>query len=432
VAFTFNEIKQYPAADIQGVWTYLTSVVAPNDTTVVMTLKKPYVPALYTIADATFIIPQHIFASVGDPTKYVSDKPVGTGPFVIGRYTPDVVAFDRNPNYWQANKVKVNEIRMPYTKGNQAAELQLAKGELDWAGFFSPDLQNNFVAKDPAHNHYWMAPIDEFGLFPNLTNPLLADVAVRQAINAALDRQAIVQQAEAGLTVPINATALVLPGAKPYLDPSYANLSNSPNVQQADKYLTDAGFVKGSDGIFMDKSGHRLSFTLRSVIGYTDWNQMAQIMQQDLRAAGIEISKVNQVDPNQYYGIRGDTNFDLEIGGLAAGPTPFYIYNSALNSKFIGTNSGNYERWNNPQTDQLLSQYAQTNDPATQKQIIANIEKMFVQQLPYIPIAAGPRWFEYSTLHYTGWPTQDNAYATGSPYSAPDNEIVVMHLTPAS
>ena len=68
VVFTFNTMKQYPAADGLGVWGFLKDVTAPDANSVVMTLQKPYPPVLVNIAGKVYIIPKHIFASVGDPT----------------------------------------------------------------------------------------------------------------------------------------------------------------------------------------------------------------------------------------------------------------------------------------------------------------------------------------------------------------------------
>ena len=82
-------------------------------------------------------------------------------------------------------------------------------------------------------------------------------------------------QATAGLEPPGSMTGLVLPTAKDWLDPQYANLATTANTAKAEKYLTDAGFTKGSDGIYQ-KNGKRLSFTLRSVDSYSDWNAAAK------------------------------------------------------------------------------------------------------------------------------------------------------------
>ncbi|HWZ20739.1 MAG TPA: ABC transporter substrate-binding protein, partial [Ktedonobacteraceae bacterium] len=105
VAFTFNLMKQYPAADGLGVWSFLSTVTAPDSNTVVMTFQKAYPPVLVNIAGHVYIIPQHVFATVGDPTKYLTDKPVGTGPFTLAKYQTDLAVYDKNSNYWQADKV---------------------------------------------------------------------------------------------------------------------------------------------------------------------------------------------------------------------------------------------------------------------------------------------------------------------------------------
>src|SRR5436305_12395567 len=63
VAFTFNLMKQYSAADGLGVWSFLKTVSAPNATTVVMTFQKAYPPVLVNIAGHVYIIPKHIFAT---------------------------------------------------------------------------------------------------------------------------------------------------------------------------------------------------------------------------------------------------------------------------------------------------------------------------------------------------------------------------------
>src|SRR5438105_15505813 len=63
VAFTFNMMKQFPAADSLGVWSFLKDVTAPDANTVVMTFQKAYPPVLVNIAGHVDIIPKHVFAS---------------------------------------------------------------------------------------------------------------------------------------------------------------------------------------------------------------------------------------------------------------------------------------------------------------------------------------------------------------------------------
>ena len=433
VAFTFNLMKQYPVADTNGVWSYLKSVVASDANTVVMTFQKAYPPELVTIAGHVYIIPKHVFASVGDPTKYLTDKPVGTGPFTLSKYQTDLAVYAKNPSYWQADKVKIDQIRYPEYKDNSTLELALPKGEVDWAGYFSPTLQQDFVAKDPTHNHLFMDAINLYSICTNQQDPMVGGAAglpVRLALSAALDRNAIAAQATAGLEPPGSITGLVLPTANSWLAPQYANLPTSANVTQADKYLTDAGYTKGSDGIYQ-KNGKRVSLTLRSVDSYSDWNAAAQLIADQAKAAGIEIKNVT-VGEDNYYTLRTDGKYDyqLQFCGMVGGPTPYYLYNQYLNSNQIGQGKFNFVAWKNAATDAYLNQYASTTDATAQKQAIQGIEKIFVENQPFIPLWTGADYDEYSTKNFTGWPDQNNPYSSGSPNTAPDYEQVILHLQP--
>jgi len=435
VVFTFNAMKQYAAADTNGVWSYLSSVTAPDANTVVMTFQKAYPPELVTIAGHVYIIPQHIFASVGDPTKYLTDHPVGTGPFTLTKYQPSLAVYDKNPSYWQADKVKVDQVQYPEYKDNSTLELALPQGQVDWAGYFSPTLQQDFVAKDPAHNHLFMDAINLYSICVNQRDPLVggqSGLPVRQALTYAIDRKAIAAQATAGLEPPGSITGLVLPTAQSWLDPQFANLPTTADVTTAQKYLANAGFTKGSDGIYQ-KNGKRLSLTLRSVDTYSDWNAAAQLIASEAKAVGIQIKNVT-VGEDNYYTLRTDGKYDYQLMfcGMVGGPTPYYLYNQYLNSNEIGQGKFNFVSWNDPTTDKYLNQYASTTDAAAQKQAIMGIEQVFVQNQPFIPLWTGADYDEYSTAHFTGWPDQSNPYSSGSPNTAPDYEQVILHLQPVS
>ncbi len=435
VAFTFNTMKQYPATDGNGVWTYLKGVTAPDANTVVMDFQKAYPPVLVTIAGHVFIIPKHVFASAGDPTKYLTDKPVGTGPFTLKKYQTDLAVYSKNASYWQADKVKVDEIQFPEYKDNSTIQLALPKGEVDWAGYFSPTLQQDFVAKDPTHNHLFMDAVNLYSICPNQKDPLIGGTAglpVRLALSAALDRTAIAGQATAGLEPAGSVTGLVLPTAKDWLDPQYANLPATADTAKAEKYLTDAGYTKGADGIYQ-KNGKRLSLSLRSVDSYSDWNSAAKLVADQAKAAGIEIKNVT-VGEDNYYTLRtdGTYSYQLMFCGMVGGPTPYYLYNQYLNSSQIGKGKFNFVAWNDPTTDQLLNKYASTTDATAQKQAIQGIQKIFVENQPFIPLWTGADYDEYSTKNFTGWPSVDNPYASGSPNTGPDYEQVILHLQPTA
>jgi peptide/nickel transport system substrate-binding protein len=76
VAFTFDELKQYPDVNLDGL--KISSVSTSGDT-VTVNFPTPQYTNIQAIA-GTGIVPQHIWATVGDPAKYVDANPVGTGP----------------------------------------------------------------------------------------------------------------------------------------------------------------------------------------------------------------------------------------------------------------------------------------------------------------------------------------------------------------
>ncbi len=432
VVFTFDLLQQYPAADANGLWSYLSSVQKTDANTVVFTFKKPYLPLLPYI-EGTNIVPQHIWQNAGDPTKFVNPNPVGTGPFTLKSFSPQLIIYKKNPNYWQASKVQVDEVHFEAVSTAQAAILALQSHTVDWSAVFSP-AANTFAQKDPTHNHVYMVPVAPVSLILNQTIYPLNQLPVRQAISDALDRTQMSTAGEAGLEPVISPTGLTAGQIEAgYEDPQFANLTfGAPDPAKSEQILTAAGYTKGSDGIFIDPHGHRLSFTAEVPNDFSDYVQNLQIAATNLKAAGIELN-VNQVSDDSYFSDRGSGNYQIMMVGALYGPTPFYYFNDILNSANIGNGGLNWPRWNDPATDKLLNEYATSTDPNVQKQALYGIEQIIVNQLPIIPLLGAVEFFEYTTANWTGWPTPSNPYAIGSAYNRPpgDNEQVILHLTPA-
>ncbi|MFI5274064.1 MAG: ABC transporter substrate-binding protein, partial [Ktedonobacterales bacterium] len=435
VVFTFNMLKQYPGADGNGLWQHLSGVTSPDANTVVLAFQAAD-PTLLPSIEGTYIVPQHLWASAGDPTKFVNASPVGTGPMKLGSFSAQLITYVKNPTFWQASSVKVDKLNFPALNSNDAAVLKLASHQADWAGVFSPAWQSAFVAKDPTHNHVYMVPVVPVMLVPNLKNPLLAQLPVRQAISAALDRNQMSVSGESGLEQVASTTGL-MPGQESYLASQFNGTLPAfgpADASKADQILTAAGFSKGADGIYADAQGHKLSFKATVPGDYSDYVADLQIAQQNLKAAGIDM-QLNKVSDDGYRSDRAGHNFDLLMSGGFFGATPYYYLNPLLNSTLAsGANATNWESWNDKTTDQLLNQYASTSDVSTQKQAIQGLTAIMASQLPVIPVLDAVQFFEYTSVNWTGWPTPSNPYAVGSAYplAAGDNEQVILHLTPVS
>ncbi len=435
VVFTLELLKKYPAMDVNSMWQVIKSVSAPDASTVLVTLNKPFTPILWYLAGQTWIVSRHHYAGVGDASQYADPNPVGTGPYLLKSFTPQIYSLVKNPNYWQPGKPVVNEITFPAFDSNTSSELALDSGQIEWGGDYIPNIQQTYINRDPVHNHYWFPPSDVVMLYVNTAKYPFNLLPVRQAISDALDRNQLDKVAENGYEPIASPTGLVLPIAKSYLDPAYANTVFTQNTSMSEQLLQSAGFTKGSDGYYADKNGKEISFGIDVVTGYTDWITQCQIMASELKAVGINAT-VNSINYNAYYNALQMGQFSVGISWTNPGPTPYYIYDSLLlsaNTAPIGQSANsNWERWSDPNTDKLLNQFATTNDPAVQQQAIAGLQKIMVEQLPSIPLTNEPYWAEYSTAQFTGWPDPGHPYAVPSPFMAPDSEIVLLNLQLAS
>ena len=435
VLFTLNELKKYPGMDVFSIWQFIKSVSAPDPGTVTVTLNRPFSPILWYLGGQTWILPRHHYASVGDGSQYADPNPVGTGPYLLKSFTPQIYTMVKNPNYWQPGKPVVNEITFPAFDSNTSAELALNRGDIQWTGLYIPNIQQTYINRDPAHNHYWFPPSDVVMLYVNTAKYPFNLLPVRQAISDALDRQKLDSIAESGYEPVASPTGLLLPENNRYLNPGYSGLNFTMNPAQSEQLLQSAGFTKGSNGYFVDKNGKQLAFSIDVVSGWTDWITSCQIMASNLKAAGMNVT-VNTLSYDAYYSALQMGNFSVAISWTNPGPTPYYLYQSLLsstNTAPVGkAATSNWERWNDPATDKLLTQYATSTDSSVQQQALNGIQQIMVQQLPSIPLVYGATWYEYNTSRFTGWPDANNTYAVPSPYTFPDAEIVVLHLKPVA
>ena len=440
VVYTFNAMKSDKAIDLNALWSAdggpLTSVAPKSSNQVVFTFNKASQPYLYFVADQTPIVPQHIWSKLNQSKlhTYSDSKPVGTGPYLMASCSGQNIKYLRNPHYWQSTPSHpvpaIQEVDYPAFLSNTPGNEFLAQGQAQWGGQYIPQVQSFYVAKDPAHRHIWFPPVLNVALVPNLDNSQLSKLAVRQAIAYALDKTQIAKLGEGGEQQPANQTGVVTPTFQSWADTSLTQPSYNP--AKAQQILKSAGFTKNSSGIYQDAAGP-LSFTIKTITGYSDWDASLQIITQELKAVGISVTVQDENSGPYTSDIQGG-HFQLAYagsGGPAAspGPSPYYELRGWLFSGNIG--STNYSRYKSQAADGLFNQYAGASQ-SQQVQIVHQIQKLMVDDLPFIPTTEGVDWYQYDTTHIGGWPTQSDPYAQPSPYSFPDNGQVLAHLYPTS
>src|SRR6266705_632773 len=292
VAYTFTLLKAHKTLDINSVWSVLSSVTQQGSDKVVMTLKSGAVPYFYYIGDQVAIVDQKVWSKIANPVTYPDKNPVGTGAFTVSSKTctPQNIKYTANPHYWQHGLPKVGTVNYPAFLTNDTANTFLANGQAQWGSQFIPAIAK-FLHAQPAIK-WWFPPVANVSLFINLTNPLLKNVAVRQAMAYAINRQRASTLGEFGYEPASNQSGIVTPTFSDWLDTAQsAKFGNNYafDPAKAVSILTKAGFTKGSDGIFA-KNGQKLSFTIVNNGGYSDWVNAVNVIVANLKAVGIQVT----------------------------------------------------------------------------------------------------------------------------------------------
>ncbi len=247
-------IKSPKRANWEGV-----TVTVIDSRTVSFTLKEPYAPFL---ANATLgILPKHLWQSVNPeefPFSKLNIEPVGQGPFSVERlYSSEAgIPEEMLLSAWLRGHATPYLSRMRFTFFNDSDELIAAAKKDQSLAVHSvpPDLALGRKVNEAVLGRV-------FGVFFNQnSNDLFADRTVREALNASLDKQKIVDTLIGGYGSPIEG---------PLPPKSIGEALKKEDVDQrqlrAASMLTDAGWAKGEDGVFVKKlksGSKRLSFTL--------------------------------------------------------------------------------------------------------------------------------------------------------------------------
>ena len=436
VVFTYGLVQKNAAINLAGL--PITGVTSSGNN-VTITFSSPQYLNLQEIAGVP-ILPKAQWSTASSPTTFTDAKPIGTGPYVLKTFTPQGFTLTKNPSYWQASMVKVQNVYFPVYTSNTGALSALYSGQIDWTGNFIPGLQKEFVSTAPQFHHFWEAPGSTNALMPNLSKWPTNQLPVRQAISLAVNRSLLASEGEAGLENPVtNTSGITLPTFQAWAAPAASDtVSATGSAAAASQVLAKAGYKKDSSG-FYSLNGKEVTVTLISPSAYTDYAAVGSMVAQELKAAGINAS-FQGISVNAWNADMADGNFSLAEHWSNNGLTPYNLYDNWLNSALNNgkSNTGDYEGLKNPQMDAALSKLAGDSSVASQTSDLAPIETYVAKNLPVIPITTASEWFEYNSQHFVGWPTQQNPYETGQPSGtntgsgAGTDEVVILHLSPRS
>lgn len=357
--------------------TYMAKVEAQGESTIVITLKKPYGPLLTTLADQLLILPEHLLrANIIDPA--FAKAPVGTGPYKLKDRQLSALTLEHNPDYW-GEKPYTSRIILKDAPEAAAQQAGILAGEIDVAAFVPlsmPQLQAQGypIFRGVANSVH--------GINLDLQSPALQDPKVRQALRVALDRGRIKQL---HYTDGFLAHAVVPSGFDAYHAKDLAPVANG-DAAAANKLLDEAGWARGADGV-RAKGGQQLRFKHYAWTA-KQWQDIATIAQASWKPLGVEVDIV--VTENARIADTLSGRFDAApIGwGLTSDPIVGLdlLFHSSDKTFKDGT-TRNVFRYKNTQVDALLDEALASADQAKRAANAKQIQKIVYDEVPFIPIA---------------------------------------------
>jgi peptide/nickel transport system substrate-binding protein len=262
--------------------------------------------------------------------------------------------------------------------------LELKKG--------SADLASNVVTLDMVHT-LEAEPnlkVESGGGSPvvyvtfNVTDRLLKDKRVRQAVACAIDRQAIVDAIWRGQARLAN-TLLPTGHWAAAADDVLAQYPH--DVIRAQRLLEDAGFPAGKDGV-------RLRLTMKTSTDETT-RLMAAVLQQQLRAAGIAL-EIRSAEFGTFYADVTKGAFQIyALRWIGSNEDPD-IFHYAYGSDRMPPKGANRGRYSNPRMDALLAEASASPDRAVRKKDYVEVQQILAEDLPGIPL-----WYPNNELIHT-------------------------------
>ncbi|MCU1471271.1 MAG: transporter substrate-binding protein [Glaciihabitans sp.] len=364
-----------------------------------------------------FIVPQHIWKNIADPTKDLNQNPVGTGPYVLKTWTNQAVTLDANKTYW-GGKLAVPQLRYTSYSNNDTLTTALTTGAAQWGWTFIADYKKVYTDKDPAHNKVFFPAglgIDQLTL--NTQTAPFNDLAVRQALNLVLDRQKASAVAESGIFPELtNITGIPTPAGASFIADQYKSQTYKVDVTAAKKVLTDAGYTYS--GTTLQKNGKPVTFTLQDPAGWNDYDTDLQLIADSAKSIGMA-AKVQTPTADAWTAALNTGDYQAALHWTNAGVTPWEMYSNMFDPAYytpLGkTAVWNYGRYQNPDAATAFKEYTDATDDAGRAAALTKIQQIFVEQVPALAVDARPAGAEYSTKYYTGWPSDSDAYANPQP-----------------
>ncbi|MFD3544539.1 ABC transporter substrate-binding protein [Streptomyces sp. NPDC058655] len=350
----------------------IAGVEARGDDTVVFTLKYPYAP----FAERTVlpIAPEHIAGRQDVNSGDFASRPVGTGPYLLTGWSKgEKLSFRSNPGYW-GGEPAVKKFTMAVIKDDDVRATRLRSGELD-AAVLPPNLAAALGAKGGAAPRTVLAAktFDYRTVTLPTHHEVTGDVAVRRALDIAVDRRAMVDRLLEGAGKPAYGP---VPTDSPWFT---AGTERAHDLDGAKKILDDAGWKPGADGVRV-KDGVRAAFPLWYTSGDKIRQDHALAFASDAKKAGIEVT----TEAGTWEVIEPRMKTDAVLAGGGSPADPDFDQYQLLTSSLGGDGFNNMGRYDNPAVDRALTEARESGDRAVRKAAYDTVQRELVKNPGYV------------------------------------------------
>jgi peptide/nickel transport system substrate-binding protein len=393
VQFTFERFLGEKANPHRYLLDSVDRVEATDRYTVRFRLKEPFVWLLSMLASAwaSWIVAREAVDKFGDLKK--PEAAIGTGPFVLVRYEPNVkTVFRRNPDYYRPGLPWVDGVEWQALDDDAAGFAAYVAGQLDLAPFHWWTVRQQDVPTIKKNHPTWsyqdfLTTVNTV-VYMRTDKPPFNDVRVRRAISHAVDRQAIID----AVLVKGEPTPAVSRGLPEWslriaeLGPGAQYYRHDP--KEARRLLAEAGFPR------------RLKTQLSTTSGLgPDLVDAVQMVQRQLKECGVEAElKV------QEFGAYQSTTALGKFEGMAMAPFGIsWEPHSPLYGLYLPEQPRNSSHVSDPKIIAMLKEQMRTRELEARRKIIFDIQRYAAEQQYYV--------YLYTAAFTASWPPPVKNYA---------------------
>jgi peptide/nickel transport system substrate-binding protein len=340
-----------------------------------VTYKEPFSPALESWSMG--MIPRHLLEGKDINNDSFNRNPVGTGPYKFREWIAgQKIMLDANDEYFEG-RPNIDQFIYRIIPDSSTMFQELLSGGVDMMGLNPLQYLRKSETRRIRENYRkFRYPANAFTYMGyNLKNPLFSSFKVRQALSYAINRQSIIDGILLGLGKPCT-------GPFSYVSWAYNPRAKSYEYdpERARRMLAEAGWKdRNSDGV-LEKNGKPFRFTIMTNQGNNERIRTAEIIQQNLKAVGIDVN-IRVMEWQAFLEQIDKRSFDAIILGWSMGRDPdlYDIWHSSKTKK----GEYNFIGYKNAEVDRLLVEGRRTFDIEKRKKIYYRIHEILAEEQPY-------------------------------------------------